>query len=111
MTTDVEDVRVSVCCGKPESQIRRGFCSGCGEGTDFQVPPDPMADYTEAKDEVNRNYKIMDKSIAQAVMDELGYSIPALFAWTDSVSGDKWRISIDARAELIERGKPREEPA
>ena len=69
-----------------------------------------MEEYAQAKAEVSRNYKRMDAALAQAVMDELGYSIPALFAWTDSVSGDKWRISIDARAELIERGKPREEP-
>ena len=47
----------------------------------------------------------MDKAIAQAVMDELGYSIPARFGWT-APNGDKWDINIDARANLIERGQP-----
>ena len=60
MTVELEDVRVSVCCSAPESESREGFCSQCGEGTGFElvldeVQPSPMDEYTEAKDEVNRN--------------------------------------------------------
>ena len=70
-----------------------------------------MDEYVAAQKDVTAGYKRMDTAIAQAVMDELGYSIPALFTYTDPENDDKWAINITARANLIERGKPREEPA
>ena len=107
MVVELDDVRVSVCCGAPATNDVVSRCSKCGEGTSFEVQPSPMDEYTEAKDEVTRNYKIMDRAIALAVMDELGYSIPARFSWT-APNGDKWDINIDARATLIERGQPQD---
>ena len=71
----------------------------------------PMAEYVDAQKDVTAGYKRMDTAIAAAVMDELGYSIPAIFTYTDPATGDRWAINITARANLIERGKPREEPA
>ena len=36
-------------------------------------------------------------------------SIPALFTYTDPGNGDRWAININATANLIERGKPRDD--
>lgn len=70
-----------------------------------------MHEYVAAQKDVTAGYKRMDTAIAAAVMDELGYSIPALFSYTDPANGDRYSINITARANLIERGKPREAPA
>ena len=37
MTVELEDVRVSVCCGAPEHPDVEDFCSKCGEGTGFEL--------------------------------------------------------------------------
>ena len=71
---------------------------------------DPMADYTEAQAEVTRNYKLMDKALAEAVLERLGYAVPALFTFVDIETGDKYVVNITARATLIERGQPTEAP-
>ena len=108
MVAEVEDVKVSVCCGATATNDVESRCSKCGEGTSFELPPDPMADYTEAEAEVTRNYKLMDKALAEAVLERLGYVVPALFTFVDIETGDKYAVNITARANLIERGKPTE---
>ena len=115
MKTELKDVRVSQCCSAPESEDRENFCSACGEGTVFELVLDevqvnPMANYTEAQAEVTRNYKLMDKALAEAVMERLGYVVPALFTFVDIETGDKYAVNITARATLIERRKPTEAP-
>ena len=113
MVVELDDVRVSVCCGAPATNDVRSRCSKCGEGTSFEVAPDgvqvnPMVEFSAAQKAVRAGYKRMDEALAQAVMDELGYAIPAVFSWTDSLTGDRWAINITARATLIERGQPQD---
>lgn len=66
-----------------------------------------FSDYIAAQKEVNAAYKKMDVALTEAVMDELGYAIPARFTFT-AENGDRWDINISARATLIERGHKEE---
>ena len=64
-----------------------------------------FADYIAAHREIAALYKKQDEALAAAVMDELGYAIPARFTFT-AENGDRWDINISARATLIERALP-----
>jgi len=66
-----------------------------------------FADYIAAQRSVTAGYRAMDEALKQAVMDELGYAIPARFTFT-AENGDRWDINISARATLIERGHKEE---
>ncbi len=68
-----------------------------------------MAGYVLFEKAVREAYKGMDSCVAAAVKDELGWEVPALFSYTDPATGDRYAINVTARANLIERGVPREE--
>ena len=70
-----------------------------------------MDDYLTFDKAVKAGYRGMDNALAAAVMDELGWKVPALFSYTDPATGDRYAINVVARANLIERGVPREKPA
>ncbi len=65
--------------------------------------------YIAAKRVVDSNYKLMDEALAQAVKELTGIETPQLISYTDPDTGDRWAINITARANPIERGKPRDD--
>lgn len=69
----------------------------------------PMAGYVLLEKAVREAYRGMDTALSAAVMDEKGWEVPALFTYTDPETGDRYAINVTARANLIERGVPRDE--
>ncbi len=69
---------------------------------------DRMADYLTLEKQQGGIYKAMDALLSDVVMEEKGWEVPALFTYTEPVTGDRYAINVIARAKLIERGTPKE---